>query len=453
MLTQIMFRKHSRSFKARPFSLADYQVQLDLVKTVPEANEHFKQYLQRSFSFEGYLFLLEVEKLKSPQFSNEQKAGMIVQIYKNFICLKSPHEVNIDNRARDRVTAILMESKQLDHLDQLVVPLDVFYPVEAVVSRELRMDAFPRYIRSEDFMEFVSKKDETFLRQIAAVDAKWGAQELVFRPSDFQSTKLTDKDIIFMIRLNEDSPDWAPLRATKKNDIKEQDHYCYISKTSYHVGDAIEGLHLCKFTGYVPYSAEHLLEAIAKPETAKSFDHNMSVLQDVDYVPLDSNTPYPILYTYYEANLGIPFHKNRHCIQMCTVVYDTTRKCYMWVGKSTSVFNDKIEQVYHGTPQRKKMVPCDFVYGYTIYKISENKCRYVHSVYADVKVKMGLSMFKMVMKKREQGLHDGFISVCEQLRQANEAGHDKQREGPMKALDDNMARYLPTEESTKTWDL
>jgi hypothetical protein len=443
--------------KARPFSLAKYQVQLDLIKTVPEANEHFKQYLQRSFTFESYLFLLEVDKMKLPQYSSEQKASKIVQIYKDFICIGSPHEVNIDNKAREKVEAVLVESKQLDHLDQLLVNTDVFYPVEAVVSRELRMDAFPRYIRSEDFIEFVSKKDEDFLRQIAVVDVPWGAQELVFRPSDFQSTRMTDKDIIFVLRMNEDSPDWTSLRATKKKDVKERDHYCYISKTSYHVGDAIEGLHLCKFTGYVPYSAEHLLEAISNIETSKAYDNNQTLWCAADYVPMDSGAnPFSTFVSYWEADIRIPLSRQRHCVQLSTCVYDSARKCYIWAGKTTRTFNERVQQVYNETPQRRKMVTVDFIYGYTVYKISEDKCRYVHSIYADIKLKMGLSMFKMVMKKREKGIHQGFLAVCQQLAKVNKEtplSDRSEKNGVMKTFDDYMTKYLPNEESIKTWDL
>jgi hypothetical protein len=436
-------------------SIVDFQVQLELVMNEPEANDHFTKYLQRSLNLEGYLFLRKLEKLKSPQTKNAEKAQLVIEIYKDFVCIGSQHEVNIDGFARNKVEQAIESAKQLENTEELVVTTEVFAPIETVVSREIREDAFARYVRSEDFLYFVADKGEDYLKRIAADASLKGKIELVFRNSDFEGMSITDKDIAFVLRMNEDSPDWRPLRRTKSKDAKERDHYAYISKTSYHVGDSIEGLHLCKFTGILPYSAEEVIYAISRIDTSKAYDNNQTAWHGVQYTKEDAsnpNLPYSTMHSYWEADLHLPFHKHRHCIQMSTIVEDTARRAYIWAGKTTRVFDEKIESVYNSTKQRKNMINCDFVYGYTVYKISDSMCRYVHAVYADVKIKMGLTLFKMVMKKREEGIHEGFLAVCK-LHKLHGFSQREKDGGLMTSLNEYRARYLPNENSVKTWEI
>ncbi len=78
-----------------------------------------------------------------------------------------------------------------------------------------REDAFPRYVRSEAFQKFSVEQGDTFVQSILADLSATGKHQLVFRQSDFEQTSVTDKDIAFVLRMNEDSTDWEPLRRTK----------------------------------------------------------------------------------------------------------------------------------------------------------------------------------------------------------------------------------------------
>ncbi len=99
--------------------------------------------------------------------------------------------------------------------------------------------------------------------------------------------------------------------------------------------------------------------------------------------------------------------------------------------------------------ERQKMVTIDYLQGYTVYKISDTMCRYVHCVYADIKVKLGVTVFKAAMKTREQGLYKGFMKVCEIYKNDYK---EKAREGTLfKSLSDFRAKHLPDESSVKTW--
>jgi hypothetical protein len=235
--------------------------------------------------------------------------------------------------------------------------------------------------------------------------------------------------------------DWEPLRATKKNAV-ERDYYTYISKTSYAIGDQITGLQLGKITGTLPFSAEEVLHSIVKTDTSKLWDHNQTHWEMVHYQPIDHKHPYACCHTDFEMTTGVPMMHKRYSLQMSTVVYDTERKCYIWVGKSLD------EPLARDTSH---MVKADFLYGYALYQISSTKMRYVHVVYADLKNNMISTLFKTAMKKREKGLHQGFMQVCK-LAQSEGFPRPEKDCGLLKSFDEFKDTYLQ-DDAVKTWEI
>jgi hypothetical protein len=87
---------------------------------------------------DGYLFLLETQKLVSAELTDAEKAKLVIRIYDEFVRVQSPQEVNIDNVVREKVEKALHSVHQLDNPNELLVPTNVFYPIVVVVTRELR---------------------------------------------------------------------------------------------------------------------------------------------------------------------------------------------------------------------------------------------------------------------------------------------------------------------------
>lgn len=84
-----------------------------------------------------------------------------------------------------------------------------------MVVREPKED---RYLHSELFIELVKKQGENFMKTIADDIASIARNVLVFCPGDSKSTMITDKDIAFILKLNEDRSDWIPVRRSKVNE-------------------------------------------------------------------------------------------------------------------------------------------------------------------------------------------------------------------------------------------
>jgi hypothetical protein len=490
--------------------LSQYEMQFELLLDEPSAVEHFTYHLRRNLNQEPLLFTVAVRNVRlAPE---EDKLVLINSIYEEYIREGAASEINIDAIVRrdikERLSilqTLVLEAieKQRESLDrnsstvddlkkesfsktkpkesffkqafnprkridekenllrdqsieviqieepsepkQLVKPTNynIFEDVQQIILRELKEDAFPRYVRSQDFFEFIKLKGVKMIQLLGKNITQEGRNALVYRPRDFKSDAITDKDIIFILKLNEDSLDWEPLRKAKRNMVNRE-YYTYISKTSYAIGDQINGLQLGKITGTLPFSAEEVLRSIVRQDTSKLWDANSTHWEQVDYQKIDSRHPYACCHTDYEMSTGVPMMHHRYSLQLSTVVYDTERKCYIWVGKSLD------QPLARDTSH---MVKADFLYGYTLYKINSKKMRYVHCVYADLKNNMISSLFRTAMKKRETGLHQGFMQVCK-LAQENGFPRPQNDCGLLTSLDDFMAKYLSTDSTgVKTWDI
>jgi hypothetical protein len=212
--------------------LHNYEMKFDLLLDVPDAVEHFTQYLKRSFNEEALIFCIAVRSIRT--LPDAQKFNTINDIYDEHIKEGSPQEINIDASVRREIHQRLnilqvllgeiMEQAEVER--QTVQPnngeeitgeatapptkpepsYNIFEDVHQIIIRELKEDAFPRYVRSEDFFDLVKKKGSKMVKLIGANITEEGRNALVYRPRDFKSDVITDKDIIFILKLNEDSP-------------------------------------------------------------------------------------------------------------------------------------------------------------------------------------------------------------------------------------------------------
>ncbi|KAL0479804.1 loco [Acrasis kona] len=408
--------------------------------------KHFSVYLSKSLNLEGFMFLHKLKTIKSPLTSPQEKVFAIKEIYYTYISMDGYNTINIDDKTRRLIESDIKQSNQLC-TDELVVDFDIFVRAEKVVMKELKEDAFPRYIRSVEFAEFLHSKGEKYIKNISTNASFNASDEVVFRSSDFNSALLTDKDIEFILKINDNDKGWVPMRSTSGKFIG-----CYISRKLHHSGDMIKGLRLCKFVGNLPYSAEHVLRSITLFKTSKIYDRNQKVYEELDYVKTSrkGGIPFSLCYAYWEGVLNVPLVRRRKCIQVSTIVYDTERKAYIWFGKSTRTINKKLELALNANNKRKEAEELDYHWSYCIYETGEDECRYVHTVYADIKLNSLVdSLFKINMKRRAKGLHEGFSKVCDYCPSPGAAC--KGQAYLLRTLEDFKARYIPHYDSVKTW--
>jgi hypothetical protein len=335
-----------------------YEVQMSRVFVVPDLREHFSKYLRRSLNEDSFLFMLAIREFKTSIVTID-KVRVALHILDEFITKESLHEVNIDYKTKLTVIHAFEYTQQRQNFDVLIVPLNVFDAMYSIVYRELREDAFPRYIRSHDFRSFISDRGEQFLRNIS-VETTPTKPTTTVRPEDFIDHTITDRDISFILRMNEDSNDWISLRATKHNEL-EREQYSYISRNRWACGEHLSGLHLSKFTGLLPCSAEEALYALCDWDMRSIHDKLTIGADTLDYKKIDADIPYPVAMYYIECKL-LFFLRNRATVGMVTTVYDTERQCYSMVGKSSRNFKQyDIKQ-----RSRRSTVMIDGITGFTV---------------------------------------------------------------------------------------
>jgi hypothetical protein len=186
--------------------LENYEVQFHRLLAVEPARENLKTYLKSQLTEELLLFLVAVDETKLLSDTKEQAAA-VRKIYEDYVKIGSPHELNISNREREKVTQLLSHHKQFE-TEELVVPITIFDETYKLVRRELREDSVARYLRSKTFQQFVNEMGEEFLNTIAVDISMQEYSDVMLVEEDFRQKGITQKDVDFFVKLLGDSPGW-----------------------------------------------------------------------------------------------------------------------------------------------------------------------------------------------------------------------------------------------------
>jgi hypothetical protein len=442
-----MLTNAAQHTKQRRFNVGDYVVQFDQIFSCIPLYEHLLSYLARSFNEESLLFLLDVREFKNAQ-EEIQQVALALKIVDLYIQTGSEKEVNIDGTKKADVIDLIASTSQRDNLNKLLVPTTIFNKLYSIINRELLEDGFPRYVRSQDFTEWAQKKGEEFMRAIAVHVSQIQVVDFFLTEDDLHSMEITDKDIRFIFHMNDDSSDWEAIRVTKRYEL-ERDEYAFLSRKKYSLGPNLQRMGLIKTTGILPYSAEQLLYALVDAEYSHVWDKISVASKTLEYRKLSETQPYSSVISQYGLNLG-PLFTRRECITVTSVVFDTVRQCYLLIAKSTT--KAKLED-YGETTTRKNVVPMILVSGLTLYKISDNKTRYVEFVFSDVKIGADPSkgILKILYQKHSEAIHAGYDEAIRLRTEKNGGIRPENCKRFLDTLDDFMMRYLPTENDEKTW--
>ena len=92
------------------------------------------------------LYLNAVFNFSQEASDIENQHKIALSILDQFIRVGSPNEVNVDNGARKQVVETTEKAKA-----GILLPPHTFEPVTKIIYRELKEDAFPRYVRYVTF--------------------------------------------------------------------------------------------------------------------------------------------------------------------------------------------------------------------------------------------------------------------------------------------------------------
>jgi hypothetical protein len=407
-------------------STGAWTVQFERLFVVPQLYQDFSNYAKKARMTEMLDFLEDYNSCE--KISNETKLDATVRsIVEKYIKVNSEKELNFDAHTRDAITEVLKLGKN--------VTLALLRPVYKIVYRELKEDVFARYIRSTDFQTLCDKLGESFMPEIAINETIAGT--LMYQPSDFRSTTITDRDIQFVLKITQDSSDWECIKHSSSNKYR-----VYLSKTNYAIGGASK-LKLFKVVMFLDCSAEEALHTTLDMELDAKRDPQTVSFKDIDYIKNNSD-PYSVAVIRRVLKLG-PVLDPRYATLLSTVVKDTEKECYILVGVSSTEFDSDIDP-------KSKLVRSDLIIGASFNRISEKRCRLVFANYVDFKIPFDSNtLFTKVMEKRGKDLYKGTVAAVAMKREKD--GFKLDMNGRANTLSDFKEKYLPNSDSIKTWSV
>jgi hypothetical protein len=361
--------------------LNDYTVEFDSVFRVPDARALFMRYLMQQKNDNGFSFLLDVRSLGDA--ANEKEVvSKVLQIVDSYIKLGGVKEINIDVMMRMPILHKIERTKQYDNRTKLVVPLDIFATAAAMIHRELRDDAFIKFIRSHEFTTIVDTR-EGFLGEVTHRRKKRSTWHM--DTQRFHDTVITDGDISNIVKVIADSYEWELHRRNKEG------NFVFMKKIMVNSNEVYIG----KSTGHVQCSAEQALISFTDFDQYKTFDMK-------NHIPTNTiGNTYAQLTGIYEIPMSFPL-KNRASLCTSTLVYDKDQRCYIWLCKSILPQDDV---------PKKATMECWVITQF--FQISETSCRYVHSIIADFHVPLATKkFFRGFYTKLFAEFHDILGKLC-----------------------------------------
>ncbi|KAL0488815.1 regulator of G-protein signaling [Acrasis kona] len=408
-------------------SLTGYCFTFEAVFSDDVLCDHFVVYLKRSFNEDCLLFLKDCKVFSSIGKADELQT-VAKSICDRYIKQGGSNEINISGAVRNYLCSVI------DGQSEHKLSSSIFDDLSFVVTRELKEDAFARYIRSKDFEDFVKKRGNLFLSKYKV--GKRAELVLPTYASDFTTKCISDEDVKLVLKLCEDSPIWDALRQTKM-DEKERTAYSYIShkplKTS--IGEKVI---LAKFVGSLPYSAERTIHAMMSVDGRRKYwDRGQTGNKFIDIHTFEKQDEHAVSLSFYKHTIGIPIFKDAECNLMNSIVYDTKRQCYMWIMKSTSGYGR------HKDAVRSQQLK--FNYSTVVNHVSDNSCRFTVILLYFMSRLDSASIIKLGLKPVASDVQDGMMKLLENMED-NGIIIDEHR------MKDTLNDYLKKTNGGKTWD-
>ncbi|KAG2379296.1 hypothetical protein C9374_007435 [Naegleria lovaniensis] len=282
------------------------------------------------------------------------------------------------------------------------------------VNLDLKLDQFPRFVRSDQLMKFLKEKGESYTRSIAVDISKGFKGDMRWKPNDLKDRIITDDYIYFGFNVADDTPDWELIYNTTSPYLC----HAYISKTPYVFGsENMKGMKLAKMVLHIPFSLDVVWNCYCNTEFAKKFDKMANTKQHIlsRHIPPAKQPPYsvenpPYALQFASNALDLLFMlKTRQMSYSYTAIYDPLIDMYMFLAHSA-----EFEQ-QDNIPQDIGVQAHGLVY-YMFYRVSEKLTRIVHIIYSDLNLPISSdTVMKLIWKKRVKEHQKGFADILKEM--------------------------------------
>lgn len=334
--------------------LKQYEIEYDKVMKHTELVNLFQRHLKKEYNTEPLECCIEINKFVHMVSSNNVEQHQqdwktlgdhIVDTYLKSGAMK---EVNIPATIKSQCLknwSVCKEEKEQSQLEQL--KQNLFKEVLFTLNTSLKIDSFPRFIRSNEFRKYMALNGLPLLNKIATHLSITTKNNYSWNESDFVLYNMTERHVHLARMLAADAPRWELMGYSPKRG-KDQ-CVCYICTEDYY-----PGMLSSKAIGYYNYSVEEMMFTLDQnkyllkmiPAITKTHVHEMLAPSP------ENGRDYHTALKHYIYKFG-PLLKERECLCVETALYDKDKGEYLVIKKSCQhpdypERKDKIRMNYYG---------------------------------------------------------------------------------------------------------
>ncbi|KAF0980088.1 hypothetical protein FDP41_012993 [Naegleria fowleri] len=370
------------------------------------------------------------------------------------------------NQSKNHSKRIIYNRDLVRQMMEVLDPKQLFESCKVNVNLDLKLDQFPRFTRSQCCHLFLYFNGEAFARSIAVDISKGRNLDVRFRPKDFETQLVTDKDIYFAFSMCEDSPHWDLVYDSKQVKL-------FHSKANFTFRKDSSSMNLSKSVLILPFPVENVFNAFCHrdfrfkisdrllPESCsleyvppiKSFKtkdpQKELVIDERDELYDSASPPLGIASGFLGFDLKLPLVKKRVCSVSQTCIYDTHAECIVNVGHSTLPLDHS--QQYKDFANDKVVIDLHFCSMF--FRVNMTTTRLVQVCYVDSKFPLNSqALSQNIITKHAKTIFEKFESAmrlynksCNSTQSPNEHHISSSLASDVfkiqQALDDNSRLY------------
>ena len=284
----------------------------------------------------------------------------------------------------------------------------VFKPIELYVHNLLKQNHFQNFIRSEAFIEYLTKKGKTMnmLHEIGTL--KEGVCYLkVETMADLNKENFTLSDFAFLKQKvfcgeSVNAKEWTLAVRDKKDRYR-----CYFTKDTYDFGTSV-GLKFFKFEILFPYKVEDVLRTFTNQPYRQKIDEYIYDIESLKYVEATTPTSddpndrtFDSVINQEKYKLIWPI-KDREIIVCSSCVYDLVSNLYVIGFKSCDSVSPS-KPTTEGKKKERKVIRACVVGGWFFESVNDGKHTKFHEIYyIDMKGSIPKLMMDLVITNRAE---------------------------------------------------
>lgn len=183
---------------SKEFNIRNYQINFHRIFKIPEIHQAFYKYCKTEYNEDPVDFIKEAEEFKETGGEDKNLLERFEGLYRKYIENNAVHQINISGKLQRRMEDLI--KKKCEDREELEKCLDELLQV---VYLELKVDTFPRFMRSKICFNAVRKyqNDKELLQPKLVINYP-------YNEADLYRDELLDKDFAFIKAVLEDGFDW-----------------------------------------------------------------------------------------------------------------------------------------------------------------------------------------------------------------------------------------------------